>query len=462
MQKVFYEVSSLDKNCYDNYGLSEDLLMEHAANAMLSFIDHNFEPHRSVLVVCGPGNNGADGIALARLLHGKYKVKMLIPFGAKSPMAKLQLERAKKVGLKPVGNIDSADIIVDALFGSGLNKELDSAAIKLIRTINAMPGYKLACDIPSGINADGIISPVCFKAEATITMGALKTSLFSDQVKDFVGKIAVANLGVQRSVYENESNIFLLAAENLVLPVREHSNTHKGNYGHLSVILGDKKGAGLLAASSAFAFGAGLVSIIAHEELELPYHIMQSHQIPDNTTAIAIGMGLGKYNDKEIEDILALDIAKVIDADLFYDNKILTQLERGDVVLTPHPKEFCSLLKICGIADIDVNELQKNRFKYVLMFEEKYPRPVLLLKGANVLIANEGGIFINHLGTTVISKGGSGDVLTGLTGSLLAQGHTALHSAINASLAHAMAARNFELNNYALEPQDIIEGVKKL
>ena len=171
------------------------------------------------------------------------------------------------------------------------------------------------------------------------------------------------------------------------LPIRNKKNAHKGSFGHLNVVAGCKKGAGIIAANAAFGFGAGLVSVVCHENLDLPYHIMQTHFISENCTAIAIGMGLGKYETDEIRKILNKKVPKIIDADLFYDKLICEVLEQ-EVVLTPHPKEFVSLLKLCDIADISVEELQNNRFLYVEKFCKKYPKVVLLLKGANVIISS--------------------------------------------------------------------------
>jgi len=472
MKKVFDEVATLDKKCYDKYGLSEDILMEHAATAMLNFIESNFDTDKSVLIVSGVGNNGADGIALARLLQGGYSVNLYLPFGVKSEMAKLQLKRAQLAGVNIIDdnqfNIQHAtyNIIVDCLFGSGLSRPLNDKATEIIEILNAMDGYKIACDIPSGILKDPSLvayNPSLFKAETTITMGALKTQTFGDMVKDFVGDIIVANLGVQRELYENEANNFLLEKSDMKLPVRKSLSTHKGNFGHLVVILGDKIGAGLLCSEAGFAFGAGLVTTTGHQDnLMLPHHIMQSHSIPKNATAIAIGMGLGNHDNDEINQILKTNIAKVIDADLFHDRKILTVLNSDNVVLTPHAKEFCSLLKICDIAQIDVNELQNNRFKYLKAFNEKYPNIVLLLKGANTLIGYQNKIYINSYGSSVLSKGGSGDILSGMIGSLLAQGYSALDSAVTATLAHSIAALNYSKNNYSLTPEDLIEEIKKL
>ncbi len=461
MQKLFDEVNSLDKRCYEKFLLSEDLLMEHAASNMALYISQNHPTLKSILIVCGSGNNGADGLVLARLLYSKFDVKLYLANEPKSSMAQLQLQRIQALNIDMVNELFEADIIVDCLFGTGLNKPLDEKSITLLKTLNSYNSFKLACDIPSGINNLGQIDSIAFEADVTITMGALKTSLFSDVAKDYVGEIIVANLGVQREVYEVESNKFLLEKSDMKLPFRNKKNAHKGTYGHLNVVVGDKTGAGIIASIAGFGFGAGLVSIVCHENLDIPYHIMQTHFISENCTAIAIGMGLGKYETDEIRKILNKPIPKIIDADLFYD-KLICEILNQEIVLTPHPKEFCSLLKLCDIADIIVDVLQNNRFLYVEKFCTKYPNVVLLLKGANVIISKDKKLFINNLGTAILSKGGSGDVLSGLIGSLLAQGYSTLDSAIISSLAHSLASRNYDKNNYSLSPSDLIEEIKKL
>lgn len=461
MQKIFYEVNSLDKRCYEEFALTEDILMEHASLSMANYIEQNFHKKQSVLIVSGVGNNGADGIALARLLFSKFNVKLYIPFDVKSQMAALQLERANLLGVEPIYELEPCDVIVDCLFGSGLNKDLNKESQEIIKTLNSFDGFKIACDIPSGVSNIGQISTVAFEADITITMGALKVSLFKDVVKDYVGEIIVANLGIQRELYETQTNMFLLEEEDLKLPLRDKKDSHKGSYGHLNVVAGCKKGAGVIAAKAAFGFGAGLVSVICHEDIDLPYHIMQTHKLTKNCTAVALGMGLGRYEEKEIKKILEKDIPTIIDADLFYEQVILESLDK-DIVLTPHPKEFCALLKLCEIDDINVSTLQDNRFQYVELFCNKYPKVVLLLKGANVIIAQDKKIFVNSLGNAVLAKGGSGDVLAGLIASLLAQGYNSLEAAINGSLAHTMAANNYKKNNYSLIPSDLVEEVKKL
>jgi hydroxyethylthiazole kinase-like uncharacterized protein yjeF len=464
MKHVYKEVDSLDQRCYTQYGLSEDILMEHAANKIASFIEKRFEPNSKILIACGAGNNGADGIALARLLHGKYKVQIFLPFDSKSIMSKIQLTRTNLLAVPLINKLTnirkSYDIVVDCLFGSGLSRELNQSAIDIIKKLNNTNGYKIACDIPSGINPNGKPSPICFDANTTITMGALKQSLFSDLAKEYVGSIKVANLGVQTNIYQDSTNCFLLEKSDIKLPFRDIQNTHKGTFGHLAVICGQKQGAAILAAQSGSVFGAGLTTLITKDKIKkLPYSLMKSDKLPSNTTVLCIGMGLGK----KIKNIfIKNNIPKVIDADMFHNKKILKILNQENIVLTPHPKEFCSLLAICNLAIVDINMLQNDRFFYVNLFIQKYPNIVLLLKGANVLIGYQNKIYINKFGTSKLSKGGSGDILAGLIGSLLAQGYTPLEATISGSLAHTIAAAKYKKNNYSLTAEELIDQIKMI
>ena len=461
MKKVFKEVGSLDKKCYEEFGLTEDILMEHASLGLYRAVSKKVD---SVMIVAGLGNNGGDGIALARLLHREKNVYLYLPMGAKSPMAKLQLERAKKVGVKIVDKIKRADVIVDAVFGSGLKRDLSDDIKDLLEKLNRQKAYKIACDIPTGIDENGCVRDVAFKADVTVTMGALKESLFLDEAKDYIGKIKVVDLGVSRKLYEDDSDTAVLQKKDLKLPLRDRQNSNKGTFGHLGVVAGRKVGAAILSAEAGFAFGSGLVSIIENENYEIPPHIMSSCQIPQKSTAICVGMGLGNiYDDEYIQKFLFHDLPLLIDADLFYNPVIKKVLDsKENLVLTPHPKEFSSLLKLCDIADVSVEEIQKKRFFYAREFSKKYPKAVLVLKGANVIICQNQKLFINPFGSNVLSKGGSGDVLAGLISSLLAQGYTTLEASVNGSLAHTFASQSFTKNNYAMTPEDLIEGIKCL
>ncbi|MBD3807106.1 MAG: NAD(P)H-hydrate dehydratase, partial [Epsilonproteobacteria bacterium] len=455
MQKVFLECNSLDKRCYDEYGLSEDILQEHAACGMESYIRENFSKHSSVLVVVGSGNNGADGIALARLLAGDYDVRLYLHSEPASDMAKLQLKRAKTVGIKVAKELEHADVIVDAVFGSGLKRELDVGTMDLINSLNSLSGVKISCDIPTGIDTNGNIKNIAFKADITFAMGALKKSYFLDSVKDFIGKIIVVTLGVSHKLYNGETDMFALEEGDMVLPSRKAQSTHKGTFGHVAILCGEKEGAAIISAKAAMRFGAGLATLVIQDKVYTPYYLMQSTSLPINTTAIAVGMGLGTFFEESFleKHIVSNLLPIVIDADALYSKKLLSILsQRRKIVVTPHPKEFISMWRILSGENITIDELQENRFEYVKKFSLKFPNVVLLLKGANTIISYRDEIYINSLGSSKLSKGGSGDVLSGLIASLLAQGYDALQAALQGSLALAIASQNFRGSSYAMLP----------
>ena len=466
MQNVFDEVGSLDKRCYKEFHLSEDILMEHAAEGMASFIRNKFPLNSKIIIVCGSGNNGADGIALSRLLHKDFNVSLLQAKKAKSPMALLQTKRSQTLEIPYINAIEECDVIVDAFVGTGFNGEFDTASSTLLKSLNAMDSFKIACDIPSGINTQGHCAKETFVADITLTMGALKKSLFLDEAKDFVGEIQVVSLGLPRFMYEIPSNYKLLDFEDMQLPHRTQQDSHKGSFGHLSIACGEKSGAAIMSGLSALNFGAGLVTLVGYENeqlLHLPHSLMYAHTLPSTTTALACGMGLGEeFSDAELTKFLNNSLALIVDADLFHMSCIKEILKRDKLVLTPHPKEFSSLLKRLNLADISIQELQKERFKYVELFCKSYPNTVLLLKGANVIIGQKEKFFINPYGTAKLAKGGSGDVLSGLIGALLAQGYSVLNATISASLAHTKLAQNYTGADFSLTPDDLIQGIGNL
>ena len=453
MQKLFEEVGSLDKRCYQEFGLSEDILMEHAANGIASYIRENFSKNSKVVVVCGSGNNGADGIACARLLHSDYDVSIYYAKEPKSQMALLQVKRSDAIGVKKISKLQASDVLVDAIVGTGFSGKFNDELKKLIDKMNTMEAFKIACDVPS-----------CgFYADATLTMGALKKSMFLDANKEFVGDIKVLNLGISRDIYEGETSWHLLDADDLKLPHRDKKNTHKGSFGHLALACGDKSGASILSSKAALRFGAGLVTLVGYENEQIPHSIMYSHELPYNATALAIGMGLGcEFSDKELDKFLDNSLPLIADADIFHMPIVTEILKRKNLVLTPHAKEFTALLKRTNLADISVEELQKNRFKYVELFTKTYTDATLVLKGANVIIAKGEEFFINPHGTSALAKGGSGDVLSGLIGALLAQGYESLDAAKNASLAHTKLAQSYKGADFSLTPDDLISEIGNL
>ncbi len=467
MQKIFDDCYALDRRCYEKFDLTEDILMEHAAMGLKRAVEEAAGPESHILIVAGPGNNGADGITLARLLHEDYEVSLFLPYGAKSAMAKLQLERAQQIGLDTVSALPlHADLIVDALFGAGFSKPLDINGIDLIDALNGMGGYKIACDIPSGIDPQGNPNPIAFRADLTVTMGALKRALFSDYAKQHTGEIEVVDLGVSRKLYEHHTETFMLEEGDFNPPSRGNPAAHKGDYGHLCVVAGRKKGAAILCGSAALRFGAGLVTLLTDHLIEnIPHSLMQAGELPENSSAVAMGMGLGLEYDPIIikSSIIERDLAVLLDADTCYVPWVKTiLLECSKTVITPHPKEFSALLKTLEIDDVDVSAIQRDRFGWAKRFSDRYPETVLLLKGANTLIAYKGTVYVNPLGTPVLSQAGSGDVLSGLISSLLAQGYTPLNAAINGSLALSMAAKRYKGTDYSAVAEDLIEEMRWL
>ena len=469
MQNVYKSVDFLDNRAVERFGISNEILMENAASAMERVIDSKISaPNALIIIVCGTGNNGADGFALARRLSGKYNVKVFAPTSlesrTKSALNSLQRQRFEAVGGKFIDGMFLCDIVVDCLFGSGFSGEVDLQIADLISQMNAVARVKIACDMPSGLNAKIAESSAesnhnTFKADITIAMGGLKSIYFSDFAKDFVGEIVVANLGISRANYEEDSPIKLLEISDLKLPKRTLQNTHKGRFGHSCVIAGEKEGACILSAMAAFAFGSGLVSIIG-EVRNHPHHIMNATQLPKNCNAIAFGMGLGAKIERYNFDFLG-KIPSVIDADMFYHNDLRGIVEKGNLVLTPHLKEFSSALKILGFGEFSIKEIERKKIELLADFSARFPNVVLLLKGANVFIAHKEQIYINTLGRNNLAKGGSGDVLSGFIVALLAQGYSLLDASISASLAHSLASQKVE-STYGLEPTDLINAVKLL
>jgi hydroxyethylthiazole kinase-like uncharacterized protein yjeF len=534
MQNVFLDTRILDKNAREKFSLTEDSMMECAAKALLNEVtssllgDDLITQQKRVLILCGCGNNGGDGYALARLCANDEtvakisRITVCVCADPKSDMCKVQYDRLKH-SVNPVTictlkdvlsslDVDKPHVIVDCIFGSGFHGELSNDIAEAIQKINLCPAVKIACDVPSGLDMDGNTAGA-FIADVTITMGALKTCLLSNTAKEFVGRITVADLGISRDQFECDAEYLpqskLLEHADMTLPHRNRQNVNKGDFGHVAVVVGEKIGAGVIAGSSAFRFGAGLVSLVssagilqpgAHIVLDedgqlpcnaiVPYDLMCCNTFPANTTAVAMGMGLGrpKENKEPAEEYFSYltehcEIPCVLDADVFYSNKLPVFLQaRGayaNVVLTPHPKEFVSLLRLCMpkvyaqyMLDNDgVQKVISHQCALVKEFCSAYQGVVLLLKGAVVTIGvkyveeNNVRLYFNPYGTNALAKGGSGDVLAGMICALLAQsktqGYTPLTATISASLAHAFASARFGCD-YALTPFSLIKETASL
>lgn len=461
MKNVFKDTRVLDKRAIERYFLNEEILCENASSALKKLIDEVTHKQSLIYIVCGSGGNGADGLALARKLQGEYRVKVFMAKDPKSSLCEREFLRCKHLGIDFVRKIYACDVVVDCLFGSGFCGEIDLEFKELLGVMNKMARIKIACDIPSGVGA--IFKGSAFEADYTVSMGALRIDLFGEWAKDYVGKIIVAPLGLPSQSYEVSSNVKLLEESDLKLPYRKQENTHKGSYGHLAVRVqngnGDKNGAGVLCAMGAMAFGVGLCTL-SGEMAYPPYEMMHSSQIPQEANVVAMGMGMSSLTQKDFDEIA--NRACVLDAGAFYAPEIKDfLLDAKNVVLTPHIKEFASLLKLCGIADLSVDEVKERRDSLLLEFCSLFPEVVVVLKGANTLVAQNGKIWICTLGKNNLAKGGSGDILAGMISALLAQGYESSDAGIHATLAHALASRKIK-SSFGLTPMDLIEAVKSL
>ncbi|MFT2705742.1 NAD(P)H-hydrate epimerase, partial [Helicobacter pylori] len=252
-----------------------------------------------VIILCGSGDNGGDGYALARRLAGRFKTLVFEMKPAKSPMCQLQKERAKKVGViikawEEKNEDLECDVLIDCVVGSNFKGELEP--FLNFESLSQKARFKIACDIPSGINSKGRVDKGAFKVHMTISMGAIKSCLLSDRAKDYIGELKVGHLGVFNQIYEIPTDTFLLEKSDLKLPLRDKKNAHKGDYGHAHVLLGKHSGAGLLSALSALNFGSGVVSVQALEceitSSNKPLELVFCENFPNPLSAFALGMGL--------------------------------------------------------------------------------------------------------------------------------------------------------------------------
>ena len=496
-KKVEHEISSL-LSCDEN--IAEQIMIENAAISLEKIIlKMAGKKRKSVLIMCGSGNNGADGYTLCRHLAGQCKVFVLKCFEPKSFFCKAAFENIKPL-LKENENffeldenlentkikkiINKSDIIIDCIFGTGFHGLVCNQIQNLFKIVNCSKAVKIACDIPSGIDltSENISAfsiqkkrEYVFFADKTVSMGAHKISLFSDNAKDAAGKIVCASIGVSKKVFLEAASkvfpsnrIFLLKKSDARLPFRSECNTHKGMFGHTCIISGEKKGAAILCALSALRVGSGLSSIVdsmpeSKSDFLIPPCIMQLSSVAENVSCLVIGSGFGR--DNKIDDFLSVakekNAAVLFDADSFYYKQTADFLLNNEsrntqkIVLTPHPKEFSSLLKLTGLGDFSVQQITDKRVELVRSFCSKFKNCVLVLKGANTFIGYKDSIYISTRAKPCLPKGGSGDVLAGVIAGLLAQNYDVLDAAVTGVLMHAAASRKFK-KSYNLIPEDLI------
>lgn len=437
-------------------------LMCRAGAAALRFLSARWPEARSLAVVCGAGNNGGDGLVVARLAKAAgLRARVLLLADAarlKGEAAQAASEcAAAGISFEPfaAAALGGADIIVDALLGTGLARPLSAEFRAAIDAINLAGRPVLALDVPSGLDADtGLPHGAAVRADATITFVGLKQGLFLGEAVDHCGALEFADLDLPPALGADlPPSLERLVFDELrsLLPRRARS-AHKGSAGRLLLVGGGPgmPGAIRLAAEAALRVGAGLVYVATHLDSLLPVlagrpeiigrAVRSSQDFADLLSAadaVVLGPGLGRsaWAYHLWREVLAADRPLVLDADGL--NWLAAEPRaRARWVLTPHPAEAARLMGAGGVA-----EVQRDRRTTVLALARRYGATVVL-KGAHTLVAAAGGVtppaVCDH-GNPGMATGGTGDVLAGVIGALLAQSGDLERSARAGVLLHALA-----------------------
>lgn len=445
-------------------------LMERAATACADFIKNNYQKHHKFHVFCGTGNNGGDGLAISRLLlEAKYNVITYIVNFSNSFSVDFAINKARLVKLKyhklyeisdskDIPEISGQDIVVDAIFGSGLNKPVTGFVAEVIEKINNSKAKVIAIDIPSGLFADDNTgnNGVVLCADETLSFQFPKLSFLFAPNNKYVGRWHILPIGLHNDFINNEpaKHIYITQDDAANLLKLRNKFAHKGNFGHALLIAGSlgKIGAAVLASKAALHAGCGLLT--AHIP-QCGYNILQTAlpeamvslsndvNIIDNLpelsayNAIAIGPGLDQHVDtaKQLKLLIQnTTVPLIIDADalnILAENKTwLSFLPQGSV-LTPHPKEF---ERIVGKTSTDIERLELQR-----EYSIKY-RIYIIYKGAHSATSTpDGHIYFNSSGNPGMATAGSGDVLTGILLGLRAQNYAMLETCILGTYLHGLA-----------------------
>ena len=433
------QVRELDRLAIERQGIPSLALMERAGADALDALTGRYPGAGNLVVVCGGGNNAGDGYVLARLAkQAGLAVRVLAlaePERLKGDAAASARKYLQTGDVETAPAIEGADVIVDALLGSGLNRPVEGRFAEAIEMVNGSAVPALSLDIPSGLNADtGARLGAAVRADATITFIGLKRGMFTAEGPEFCGEILFSDLGAPADIHAAVGAQARLAGHEEVmrnLPPRPR-HAHKGHYGHVLVVGGDYgyQGAALLAGSAAARSGAGLVTVATRPEHARTIPLFRPElmtaavsaardldSLLDRVSVAAIGPGLGQSDwamslfAKALQSRLPL----VVDADAL--NLLAHERQyRENWVLTPHPGEAARLL------GLTTTEVQADRFAAVAALRAAFGGTVVL-KGAGSLVAGATGpVRLNRTGNPGMAGGGMGDVLTGLIAGLVAQG----------------------------------------
>jgi ADP-dependent NAD(P)H-hydrate dehydratase / NAD(P)H-hydrate epimerase len=461
-------IKALDAYTIEQSSIASIDLMERACRAFVSWFVEHFNDQHAIGIVCGTGNNGGDGLGIARLLndHG-YTVKVWVVKGTVSESIDftINLDRARKSRIEILEVTDESDeryfadrdVLIDALFGSGLTRPVSGTYGRVIECMNKVDAIRVAVDIPSGLMADSpSVGPVV-KADFTVTFQLPKLAFLFPENHSVVGEWTVVDIGLNKDfIKKADSDHYYVTSKGIRRMLKKRSKfDHKGIYGHALLVAGSKgkMGAAILAAGAALRSGLGLLSVHVPK---CGYQIIQT-AVPEamasvdeheehltseidlkSFTTIGIGPGLGTSTETaRAFGAILKNFGKpmVIDADglnmLGQDRELLRLVPQGSI-LTPHPKEF---ERMVGKWQNDFERMEMQKKLAVQL------KSAVVLKGANSAIASpEGKVCFNSTGNPGMAKGGSGDVLTGILTGLMAQGYDCFQAAQLGVYLHGLAA----------------------
>lgn len=480
------EMAKADSVTINTLGLSGENLMENAAQAITERFIKVFGKDKHVLVLCGVGNNGGDGIAIARrLINLGYNVSLWLipPENLIRGEAKIHLDIYKRHGYNIQGYSDEiysavkeADVIVDALLGNGVSGTPRKPYDSIILAINNSSARVVSVDIPSGINADSSHGDIAVMADITYMIQCAKCSCFLYPAAKHYGNWEVVDIGIPDSALEKPFRQLWTHDEYKSTSVKRYTDSHKGSNGKALIAGGSSHmiGAPILSASACFSGGIGLLSSA------VPYHVMTvlaairpestfaeceedrgnliSIHIPEQIDVIAVGMGLSRADTgrKLVEDILENDAAVVADGDALHFLPYLWERvdRRGaDTIVTPHMGEMAHL---CGIP---LEQVENDRFGVSRKLALQHGLYVVLKGPYTIVTTPQGDQFVNTSGNSGLAKGGSGDVLTGLIAGLLPRFDNTQHAISNAVYLHGNAADMLLEQGYGIDritPSNII------
>ncbi len=454
------QVWELDRVAIEDRGIPSITLMERAGAGAIDVLAARYPDAKNLIVVCGGGNNAGDGYVLARLAKENglgVRVIALVEPGKLKGDAAVCAKKFLRTGAieETIGIADlaAADLIIDALLGSGLNRDVKDSFAEVIGLVNESAAPVLALDIPSGLNADtGNCMGTAVRADMTLTFIGLKRGLFTAEGPEFCGEVLFSDLGTPDDIHANvKAGARLIKPSNVAknLPMRPR-DAHKGRHGHVLVIGGDYGylGAAVLAGSAAARAGSGLVTVATRTEHASHLSLFRPELMTvaasssrdlnaalNRAGVIAIGPGLGK-SDWALElfsRVLQTRLPLVVDADAL-NLLALESQRRQNWVLTPHPGEAARLL------GVSTKEIQADRFATIRALRDKFDGTIVLKGAGSLVLGTDGPIHLNCSGNPGMAGGGMGDVLTGIIAGLVAQGMEPDVAAVAGVYLHGHAA----------------------